>query len=64
MTEERYNALMGDLELELTDDERREGWHWCWEFDGLLVGPGMGEQQFCGDFCKQQNPNYVPSVLF
>jgi hypothetical protein len=31
----------------LTPDEIVLGWHWCAEFDGLLVGPGMGELNFC-----------------
>lgn len=47
MTDERYVALMEDDRLKLTEDELREGWHFCYEFDGLLVGPEMGEQVFC-----------------
>lgn len=37
MTDERYSSLM-DMEknLELTQDEIKEGWHFCSEFDGLL----------------------------
>jgi hypothetical protein len=34
-------------EAELTAAELAEGWHWCWEFDGLLVGPEMGELNHC-----------------
>jgi hypothetical protein len=46
MTSERWD--MGDLTLKLTDEEMSRGWHWCWEFDGLLVGPGMSmELSFC-----------------
>ena len=41
MTAERYNALMGDERLCLDWQEISEGWHFCHEFDGLLVGPGM-----------------------
>jgi hypothetical protein len=48
MTKEHYNALM-DGEAELTAAEVSEGWHWCMEFDGLLVGPGMSELRAC--FC-------------
>jgi hypothetical protein len=25
----------------LTEEEWEEGWHWCHEFDGMLVGPGQ-----------------------
>jgi hypothetical protein len=31
----------------LTDDEWENGWHWCDEWDGLLVGPGMTEALAC-----------------
>lgn len=31
----------------LTQEEIATGWHWCREFDSLLVGPGMGEQKYC-----------------
>lgn len=55
MTDERYVALMKDDSLKLTEDELREGWHFCCEFDGLLVGPGMGEQAFC-DCLKCEKP--------
>ena len=47
MSEERYKALMEDDNLELTPEEIEAGWHFCYDFDGLLVGPGMGEQMFC-----------------
>ena len=33
--------------LELTEEEVRIGWHWCPEWDGLLVGPGSGEWGDC-----------------
>lgn len=32
---------------EITTDEAKQGWHWCFEFDGLLVGPGMSELRNC-----------------
>jgi len=55
MTEERYQQLMRDDEGRLTPEEIMEGWHFCWEFDGLLVGPGMDEQQFC--HCLEEAPH-------
>jgi hypothetical protein len=55
MTPERYNALMNwdnkGPNLALTDDEIEQGWHWCADYDFLLVGPGMeAEQAACNCF--------------
>jgi hypothetical protein len=47
MTDERYNALISDEALELTEAELREGWHFCIDWDGLLIGPGMMEVNHC-----------------
>ena len=51
MTTERYNQLMNIQNLqeepEMTDDEKKQGWHYCWEFDGLLVGPEMKSEWQC-----------------
>ena len=44
---DRYDALMRDESVKLTDAEIAAGWHFCYEFDGLLVGPGMSETEFC-----------------
>lgn len=43
MTDERYNALMSNEDLELTPSEIAKGWHFCCEWDALLIGPGMGK---------------------
>ena len=56
MTPERYNALMNwnnqGPDLCLTDDEIEQGWHWCSDWDFLLVGPDMeAEQAVCNCFC-------------
>lgn len=52
MTDERYKQLNdtnfvcgGDAEI--TPEEFVLGWHWCYEFDGLLVGPACSELEFC-----------------
>lgn len=34
-------------DTDLTPAEIAAGWHFCNEFDGLLVGPGMGELTVC-----------------
>lgn len=56
MTDERWKHLMNDDKARLTPEERAEGWHFCHEFDGLLVGPGMRETEFCSDTCGKPNP--------
>lgn len=50
MDAKRYNALMRGDEERLTTDELRAGWHWCREWDYLLVGPGMPELVACSCF--------------
>lgn len=52
MTAARYRALMGNqLPLpDLTPEELALGWHWCAEWDGLLVGPSMRETEACSCF--------------
>jgi len=47
MTEDRWYGLAFAGDGELTEEEIQEGWHFCYEFDGLLVGPGMGELSCC-----------------
>lgn len=47
MTTKRRKELEGNLASILTDEEQAEGWHWCLEFDALLVGPGMPELNAC-----------------
>ena len=41
MTQERWNYLMqpfeGDESVMLTAEELANGWHWCDEWDGLLI---------------------------
>lgn len=66
MTNERYNAVQNNPDLNLTPEEITEGWHFCWEFDGLLVGPGMGEQRFCTSACGATatvSPDVKPETL-
>lgn len=44
MTNARYRALMEDPVEKLTDEEIAEGWHYCMEWDFLLVYPKMKEE--------------------
>jgi hypothetical protein len=42
MTNERYSELLLSPEDgTLSAEEIAAGWHWCFEFDGMLVGPDM-----------------------
>ena len=49
MTPDRYHLLSesDDPEDCLTKEEMAAGWHYCYEFDGLLIGPGMDELEYC-----------------
>jgi hypothetical protein len=53
MTDQRYNELMSEKDVEITDKEFNDGWHFCIDWDGQLIGPGMHSMQFCR--CKGIN---------
>lgn len=50
MTQERWRQLSGNLDLSLTEAEMKEGWHFCFEFDGLLV-KGNPDKDVCDEDC-------------
>ncbi|MBB3227049.1 hypothetical protein FHW69_001650 [Luteibacter sp. Sphag1AF] len=54
MEHERYQELMWLCKGDLTEAEMKEGWHWCRDWDGLLVGPGMFETSACT--CEERKP--------
>lgn len=56
MTNERYKFLMDNEGSSVTDEEFKEGWHFCYEWDGLLVGPGMPELKYCCCASDEANP--------
>lgn len=51
MTKERWNYLMrpftGDEYITLTAEELNAGWHWCEEWDGLLINVDHDEFVLC-----------------
>jgi len=49
---DRWSALMADDDKELTAEEIKEGYHFCYDWDGLLVGPDMKEMETCRCFKK------------
>lgn len=53
MTNERYQQLMKDNSLPLTEEEMSQGWHFCPEWDFLLINPEMGEFECCN--CVREN---------
>lgn len=53
MNRERWQSLMESDAPLLTKKECAEGWHFCVEWDGLLVGPGMKESEFCRQSCPK-----------
>lgn len=55
MTNERWTNVFCK-EQDLTSAEISAGWHFCAEWDGLLVGPGMEELEHC--LCSEPIPLY------
>lgn len=43
MTYERWVFLMDNPTSPFTEEEKALGWHGCYDFDQLIVGPGMFE---------------------
>ena len=52
MTPERYAALTADENGALTEAEKGAGYHFCPDWDFLLIGPGFAELEGC---CCQDN---------
>jgi len=46
MTEERWYDVEYN-QANLTQKEINQGWHFCQDWDGMLVGPGMPEFDSC-----------------
>ena len=47
MTTERWTYLVTHRDAKLTPEELHDGWHWCPDWDYLLIGPGMDELEGC-----------------
>lgn len=47
MTEERYKELMDNQQLKLTEAEITEGYHFCPDWDVLLIHKFDMECEFC-----------------
>lgn len=61
MTDERYRLVSESDTEPLTPEEIAAGWHFCLEFDGLLVGPDMPmELSVCTCDIPIDKPAYFP----
>ena len=62
MEKARWEELMRNQDLSVTPEELSHGWHFCWEWDGLLVGPGMMEYHgvSCGCMPDKPHPELAP----
>lgn len=47
MTAERLQQLLHDQTDQLTPDEVESGWHFCPEWDDMIIGPDCNELVFC-----------------
>lgn len=47
MTRQRMIELTKNLNATLTKEELAEGWHFCSEFDGLLIHSSHPEYEVC-----------------
>lgn len=62
MTPERIKELEEDDVSSLTIEECLAGWHFCYEWDGLLVGPGMPELEFCQCFAPELKEELLKTI--
>lgn len=64
-----YGIMAGDCPIGQRDIE--QGWHFCWEYDGLLVGPGCPELMECeclpkdhqAYLCIPSRPQFIPCPI-
>jgi hypothetical protein len=47
MTLERWKELSGATAQPVSNLEASQGWHFCPDWDDLLIGPSMGEWHWC-----------------
>ena len=47
MNKERYSELEKDQSLLLSDDEIKEGWHFCPDSDYMLISKNEQESEGC-----------------
>jgi len=59
MSAKRYSFLMENQSESLTLQEYEEGWHFCWDWDGLLIHKDDVEFSCCscqsGEFIRRKH---------
>lgn len=56
----RWKELMDNESKQLSPEEREKGWHFCYEFDGLLVGPVEDpEWECCTCFSEEEKAAFM-----
>ena len=45
--DEARRARLERGEGSLTQEEQEQGWHFCHDWDGMLIGPGWDEMEVC-----------------
>jgi hypothetical protein len=53
MDEDRFNRIMWLETEDLTQEDVANGWHFCWEMDGLLLNANDPDNDFCHCLDKQ-----------
>jgi len=57
MTPARYRELNGPNQVKMTEEEMKEGFHWCYDWDYLLVSSNPKHKDFCEICdCHYQEP--------
>ena len=60
MSLSRWKVLMDNESKQLSPEEREKGWHFCYEFDGLLVGPTEDtEWKCCTCFSEEEKAAFM-----
>ncbi len=55
----RWRELMNDDAKMLTPDEKSKGWHFCNDWDGLLINAGDGQEgDYCCCFTEEEKANF------
>ena len=47
MTKERYTELVKNCNEKLTAEEIKNGWHFCWDWDFMLIHKSFPEYAYC-----------------
>ncbi len=57
MNLKRYRELMDNEDLDLTEDERKDGYFFCCDWDGLLIKQDSKEAECCSCMNAERRAN-------